>query len=131
MPRFDKFLSKPCFNDFLNKQRYQLALFQCRLFFHKYAKYLFCLIFKFQKCYQLTVLLMSPFLSQIRQILGSFVSPRRYEGTPWWIPWCQQPCWSPKGLRGILPMPLLCQGLCQEELERKRPLNFSLIWFIL
>ena len=38
MPRFDEFLSKVCFYDFLNKQRYQLALFQCRLFFHKYAK---------------------------------------------------------------------------------------------
>lgn len=109
------FFSKLCFNDFLNKQRYQLAHFQCRLFFYKYAKYLpfifhefLKFFFLFQKRYQLTVLLMSPFLSQIRQILGSFVSPRRYEGTPWWIPWCQQPCWGPKGLRGILPMPLLC-----------------------
>ena len=43
------FFSKLCFNDFLNKQRYQLAHFQCRLFFYKYAKYLPFIFHEFLK----------------------------------------------------------------------------------
>ena len=76
-----------------------------------------CLITVFRCVYSNVCIL------QIRQILGSLVSPRRYEGTFGWILGCQQPCWPKQGLRRILPMPLLHQGLCQEELERQQLVN--------
>ena len=60
---------------------------------------------------------------QIRQILGSLVSPRRHEGTFGWVLGCQRTRWPKQGLRGILPMPLLHPRLCQEELERQQLVN--------
>ena len=72
----------------------------------------------------------SPLNLQIRQILGSPQLARRHEGTPRRILGCQQPCWPTKGMRRILPMPLLHQRISQEELRWQQPVNRYSTWFL-
>ena len=76
-------------------------------------------------------------LQQDSHILGIFTQPAFQDGAlPWgaqharWlqgatgrVPGRLREIWGPEGLRRVLPVPLLNQGLCQEELLRKLPVE--------
>ncbi len=64
---------------------------------------------------------------QVRQVPRGPFSARRYEGTVGRVPWCQRAICRPEGLPGLLPMPLLHQGLLQEERPRQQLVRSLLI----
>ena len=60
---------------------------------------------------------------QVRQVSRGLEPSWRHEGTFGRVLGRERPRWAEQGVRGVLPVPLLHQGIDEEEHRRKQPLK--------